>query len=389
MPKPMAALFAAFAFTFPFGFAVSGGMDDHLVEAPCPRKAPQSFDPGSVTVIEDDKPPCHIVFRPTGIQLRAVPDGSRPDPGSMVVRDSRGRLYTANAPGWEAVISVWDSRGEYVTSFGRPGEGPGELSGRLNIFIDGRDRLHVRDNSLGWSVFSTGHEFLWRVSANVMQGLVRTTVILDNGMALTSNDGYADRTRHFHLVDSAGALYRTFEPVGDELSRSGVSLWRTLAYGGGDTFWAGPALGDPRGYLIEEWGIDGRLRRAIRRDASWFDPRDEERRVAVEHLHIDESGLLYVVVVRATESFSEAIETARRQGQRLTREERSALTEAVVEMIDTRTGELLASEVYPVSEARESIPTQLFRGLKQGAVYSEGPDGFPFVNIVSVELEAR
>ena len=309
----------------------------------------------------------------------------------MVVRDSKGRFYSANASGWGGVISVWSARGEYVTSVGRAGEGPGELSdlGGLNIFIDGQDRLHVRDGSLAWSVFSPQHEFLRRVPSRAMGGFQRTTVILDNGMALTSNDGYADRTWYFHVVDSAGTLNRTFEPVGDALSRSRISLWRTLAYAGGDTFWAGPALGDPRGYLLEEWGIDGQLRRAFRRDASWFDPRDEEMRVAVEHLHIDDSGLLYVIVIRATAEFAEAMNRARRQGQRLTREERSALTEAVVEMIDTRTGKVLASEVYPVSEAREVIPTQLFRGLKQGAVYREGTDGLPFVDIVSVELQAR
>ena len=310
----------------------------------------------------------------------------------MVVRDSRGRFYSANARGWGGVIGVWNARGEYVTSVGRAGEGPGELTdrGRLSIFIDAEDRLHVRDGGFNWSVFSSEHEFLWRVPAHAMVGLPRTTVILDNGMALTSTDGYmSDRSRHFHLVDSAGALLRTFAPAEEEVSRSDGSLVRTLGYGGGGTFWAGPALGDPRGYLIEEWGIDGTLRRAFRRDASWFDPRDEDGRVAVESLHIDDSGLLYVIVARATEELAEAMKSARSQGRRLSREERSALTEAVIEMIDTRTGELLASEVYPYSEARASIPPELFRGVKQGAVYREGPDGMPSVEIVSVELESR
>ena len=310
----------------------------------------------------------------------------------MVVRDSKGRFYSANARGWGGVISVWNARGEYVTSVGRAGEGPGELTdrGRLSIFIDGDDRLHVRDGGFNWSVFSPEHEFLGRVPAQVMVGLQRTTVILDNGMALTSTDGYmSDRSRYFHLVRSAGDLFRTFGPVEEKVSRSDVSLVRTLGYGGGDTFWVGPALGDPRGYLIEEWGIDGTLRRAFRRDVSWFDPRDEDRRVAVESLHIDDSGLLYVVVARATEEYAEVMKRARSQGRRVSREERSELTEAVVEMIDTRTGELLASEVYPYSIARASIPPQLFRDVKQGAVYKEGPDGLPFVDIVSVELEAR
>ncbi len=309
----------------------------------------------------------------------------------MVVRDSQGRFYTANG-GWGPVISVWNPQGEYVTSFGREGEGPGELSDRgiLNIFIDGEDRLHVRDGSQAWSVFSPEHEFLRRAPSHVMGGFRRTTVILGNGEALTSNDGYmTDRSRYFRLVDSAGALQETFGPVEEKMSRSRVSLERTLAYGGGDTFWAGPAVGDPRGYLLEEWGVDGVLRRAFRREASWFDPGDEERRVGVEHLHIDDSGLLYIMVGRVTDDYAEAAKKARREGRRLSREERSALTEAVIEMIDTRTGELLASEVYPVSKAKQLVPSHLFRGVKQGAVYREGLDGLPLVDIVSVELEGR
>lgn len=387
-------LVVALAITSPFGVFVSGGLDGPSVDegVPCPRDPPRSSDPGSVIVVEDGRPPCRFVFQPTGTRFRSVPDGSRPDPGPMVVRDSEGRFYTANARGWEAVIGVWDPLGEYVTSFGGPGEGPGELSdlGALNIFIDGRDRLHVRDGSLSWSVFSPQHEFLWRVPANVMNGLRPATVILDNGTAVTSNDGYESRDWYFHIVDSTGALHGTVGPVDAGLRGTRVRLQRTLAYGGGDTFWAGPAPGDPRGYVVEEWGIDGELRRAFHRDASWFlEARDEERRMAVEYLHIDETGLLYVIVTRATREFAEAMNNARRQGQRLTREEMSALTEAVVEMVDTRTGELLASEVYPVSEARQLIPTRLFRGLKQGAVYREDLDGFPAVDIVSVELAAR
>ena len=393
MPKPHPALFGTLALAFLFTLGVCGRIDAQSGDArPCPRKTPRSFAPGSVTLVKDEKPPCRIVFRAAGVRLDADPDGTRPDPGNLVVRDSRGRFYSANSPGWHPAISVWNPNGEYVTSFGRGGEGPGELSGRgrLNVFVDGGDRLHVRDGAFNWSVFSPDHEFLWRVPAHVMRGLLPQTVILDNGMALTAVDGYmSDRTRHFHLVDSAGALDRAFGPVERELSLSESSLLRTLAYGGGETFWAGPAQGDSRGYLLEEWGIDGTLRRALLREAAWFDPRDEEGRVAVEHLHIDDGGLLYVIVVRATDGFAEAVERARREGRRLSREERSAITEAVIEMIDTRTGELLASEAHPVSSARTSIPTQLFRGLKQGAVYKEEPGGLPFVDIVSVELEAR
>ena len=106
--------------------------------------------------IEDREPPCRFVFRPTGVRLEAVVDGSRPDPGTVVLMDGLGRFYSANARGYDAVISVWNPEGEYLTSFGREGEGPGECTvrGMLSLYLDGRNQLHVRDGGLSWSALA-------------------------------------------------------------------------------------------------------------------------------------------------------------------------------------------------------------------------------------------
>ena len=53
--------------------------------------------------------------------------------------------------------------------------------------------------------------------------------------------------------------------------------------------------------------------------------------------------------------------------------------------IDTRSGELLASDPYPASRAREILPT-LFRGLLVGYRYRIGEGGLPFVEIVELQL---
>ena len=71
----------------------------------------------------------------------------------------------------------------------------------------------------------------------------------------------------------------------------------------------------------------------------------------------------------------------------MARDRRDALTEAVVEVIDTRSGELLVSEVYSVPRFRELMPHGLFRGSLRGFRYEVGDDGLPFVEIVRVELE--
>ena len=378
-------------------FTVAGGGDAIYVEGnaqkaiPCPRKPPRDFTVGSITAIKDKELPCRLDFRKTGVRLNPVADGSRPDPGRRVLRDSSGRFHSTNAPGFQSVISVWDEAGRYLTSFGRVGEGPGEFSGRggMTLFTDDESKLYVRDGAGSWSVFSRDQEFLGRVPIRVSGALVseRSAVVLDDGTALGSNDGYvSDRTYYFFFVDSAGTLGRTFGPVKEELSGSRRSLQRPIAYGGGDTFWAGPAEGSKDGYVLEEWGVDGELRRSFRRDASWYEWREDRRAsTSVLQLHVGGGGLLYVMVSRPTEEFVKAL----REGRRLSRAERDELAEVVLEVIDTKSGELLASETHPNTRAREFLPRGLFRGAMLGYRYQEGPDGLPFVEMVAVELVAR
>ena len=352
---------------------------------PCSRQAERSFVVGDVTEVSDRTPPCRIEFRETGVRLETVADGSRPDPGLNVLMDSDGRFVSANAPGWNSVISIWDSRGRYVSSLGREGEGPGELSSRgaLTLLIDSSNNLHVRDGASSWSVFSPDHEFLRRVPAQLMGGLPGTTIILDDGSAVASDGLGPDAGHYFRMVDSTGALRRTFGPVNRRSTGTGG---RPITYAGGQTFWAGPAEEGGDAYVLEEWGVDGELRRTLRRDVSWY--RWNGNRHAspgVRYLHISQGGILYAMISRPTEDYARAWE----RGD-MSREQRDLLTEIVVEVIDTRSGELLASEVYPASRARDILPRGLFRGSLLGYRYKQGKDDLlPFVEIIEVELAPR
>lgn len=362
----------------------------------CARQPERTFPVGSVTEVNDREPPCGIEFHDTGIRLESVADGSRPDPGQTVLVDSNGRFITANAPGWSAAISVWDARGRYLSSFGREGEGPGEFSGRgmMSLFIDGRDNLHVRHGFSGWSVFSPRHEFIRSLPRHKVGGGDWTTVLLDDGSVLDSEgrDGHL-----FRMADSTGSVARTFGTVGDGSSGRGA---RRISHAGGDTFWAGPGEEGADAYLLEEWGIDGTLRRKLRRDISWYRWRGErDLSPQVVQLHIARGGLLYVLIFRPTEEYINEYEKARQRHRHgigvepadLEEEEErlNALIEFVIEVIDTKSGELLASDVYRSSEGREIIPWGLFRGSLRGYRYKEGESGMPFVEIVTVELVAR
>lgn len=363
---------------------------------PCPRAPERSVAAGGVIEITDRNLPCRIEFRETGVRLESAADGSRPDPGPTVVVDSNGRFFSANAIGWGATISLWDSRGGYLSSFGGEGDGPGELRqrGAMDLLIDGRDNVHIRDGAFRWSVFSPEQQFLRRVSARAMGGLAWTTVILDDGSALSS-DGLVSPEYRFQVADSTGALARSFGPVGDGAAGRGP---RPISHGGGDTFWAGPGHEGADAYILEEWGLDGTLRRTMRRNASWFRwDGPSELAPRVTQLHVARGGLLYVVVWRPTDEYEKEYERAqrgRRGGidlQGLEEEERrmEEMTELVLEVIDTRSGRLLASDAHRTSDMRDTLPLGMFRGSLQGYRYGESEGGLPYVEIVTLELRAR
>ena len=374
---------------------VQSGYASQARPSPCPTDPGRSVASGSVIEIRDRNPPCRIEFHETAIRLEASVDGSRPDPGMTVVVDSNGRYYSGNAPGWRAVISVWDSRGRYLSSFGGEGEGPGELSARggLRLFIDGRDNLHVRDGRLRWSVFSPEQEFLRSGGSNVMGGVEWTTVVLDDGSVLAS-DGLESGGYYFRVTDATGEQARQFGPVE---GGSSVRSERPISHGGGDTFWAGPEHGGASAYVLEEWGLDGTLRRTIRRDVSWYrwDGRIEHA-PRVTQVHADRGGLLYVVAWRPTDEYLKERERAsRRRGPvdfeavQREHERMDEFTELVLEVIDTRSGTLLASDRYVTSEARDVLPLGMFRGSLRGYRYKEDEGGLPYVEIVELALVAR
>ena len=190
------------------------------------------------------------------------------------------------------------------------------------------------------------------------------------------------RGHYFRMADSTGALIRAFGPVNPGSTGTGG---RPITHAGGETFWAGPAEEGADAYVLEEWGVDGELRRTLRRNVPYRWNGNRETSPVVRQLHISQGGLLYVMVVRPTDDYARALS----RGERVSREQRDLLTEIVLEVIDTKSGELLASEVYPASRAREVLPRGLFRRSLVGYRYVDDEDHLPFVEIIEVGLVAR
>lgn len=381
-----------------FALSVSGFATAQAQANPCPRSAPRSFPVGSEVVVNARETPCRIVFRPTGVRLEPVADGSRPDPGRSVVRDGMGRYYSANARGFLTNISVWGPDGAFLTSFGGTGEGPGEFPSAgsvLAVYLDGHDQLHVWAPG-SWSVFSADQEFLRRHPAPATRLLNREpmSAVLDDGTVLTGSGRDSDGKNFFRIVHPDGTHLQSFAPVDPAI------VWdeyqppeKLISYSGGETFWATanrPLTEDWEGWVAEEWTLDGEHRRTFRRRVPGYEMFEANGNVsgATAFMHVDgDADLLYAV-------FGELTQRGRERAKdpaRITPEERrSGLFTARVEMLDLRSGELLASEVYPVDAELETfMPWGAFRGTMEGYVYKETEAGLPVVEIVAIELVAK
>lgn len=400
----------------PVGLAAQDGET-----APCPRASGILVERGAIQDVTNE-PPCRLVFRRTGVRLTASPDGSRPDPGRLVVKDGRGRYYSTNADGWESTISVWSTDGAYLTSFGGAGEGPGEFRDEsLALFVDAGDSLHVLD-SRDWSVFTPEHEFARQVPARQMGSAnlldeQETFFLYYDGRILASSPHPSTDSSYFRIVNRDGSLDRTFG-TSDEGTGAGGHYGhdRAMAYSAGyKYFWAAPSLEGADEYVLEEWDVTGAeglpaearrpgIVRSLRRHQPWFKwTGNRNGSPAVRSLHITLDELLVVQVWRPTEEYAEAMERydeiMREGGTGWTPEldrEMGALvaelTHAVVEVIDVRSAQLLASHAYPVGEVMRGdalLPMRFFRNEMTGYVYGIGGDGLPYVEIVEGVLEKK
>jgi hypothetical protein len=365
-------------------------------------------------VIPDVDAPCTLVFEESGVQLLPDSAGTRPDPGRRVVRDSRGIHYSANATGFPATVAVWAADGTYMRTMGRPGEGPGELStrGALGLYMDSRDRVHVRDGGISWSVFTPAFEFERKVPL-ARGGTTDQTAVLDDGTILMADAGSSGGQKVFRVmaidtldlpaangprVLSAATSIREFGEVDAAKVAAGARAERPIAYAGGASFWAAPGAWDGTGYTLEEWSTDGTLLRTIRRDVPWFPvgakPPERVREgqprsntpppPAFGQIHLDAEGLLITFIGVANDRWRPE------QGSFAEREAaQEEMYDAVVEVIDTRAGALLASERMLAADALSRIAHWFFSGQASGYRVEETPLGLPVVKILDYRLVAR
>jgi hypothetical protein len=239
--------------------------------------------------------PERIKYKPTCAQCRVeltklVSFGSASDPvlikAMRPARDSRGRYFAAAAG--ELKVVVFDSTGKYLTSFGRAGQGPGELGsavsipgaglvgGITRILVGSGDSIFVFHEPKSVSVFAPDLKFARRVRVpGTDQGAPGTAAVLRSGFVLEQNVLTPELIGlPFHVLNDSGRVVRSFGGNGRRvlmgtadlpnatlpfaMSRDERSLWVTA---------------DFEGFTLREWRLDGTPLRTVQVvDVPWMHP---------------------------------------------------------------------------------------------------------------------
>ena len=392
--------------------------------APCRRPPAKQFAPGAVVAINGvTTPPCQLVVQATGVVLRADPEGKISNILRSVARDSRGRYYTSAGFG---EVTVWGPDGKVLRNFGRLGGGPGEFAkGILSISVDPTDNIYVKDNSLKWHVFSPDYAHLRSVGANGMAHPPEASVFFAPFTLLTSQLPYGMMGHDFAIFDFSGkpeSGKAVYAPGGAGVgsvppfvrgfgSRPGVAGGRYARYISAPVngaFWAGPPAEGGRGYELQLIGLDGTVKRTVRRSVSWWKPGTDVTRpsnspsehesaeepelapppTAILAMRHDGSGLVYVMTRVTSTRWGPAIAKER------DREAQEALVLAAldiyIEVIDTDAGVVIASSgPTPGTQALLTAVQGWFTKGWSGYRMSRDADGLPSVVMLEVSLRGK
>jgi hypothetical protein len=334
---------------------------------------------GVVTI--EDKVVCQACGMVLGPPV-TLADGNgapvRSGPPASIVENSRGEFiaaYGRDLPG------IYDSRGGFVRSIGRSGEGPGEFRSAEIILLGDADSLLIIDRGLQ-RLTLLSPEGRYVRSAPIPDGTYSAARTIDGKVVLMAQ--VPDRARFakpFHVLDRLGNYVLSFGE-GDGTAIPGqtppLSRWVRAAARGG--FWSVPVHGN---YLIERWSTDGVRQGAYRRVAEWF-PTSGTRRLSFSRdlpptpqilsIAEDEGGIVWIAIRVADANWRSAVRwDSRRAGEQALRpviEDRSKAFDVIIEAVDVANAQLVARERLDVGWASFTGDNRLMtvRDLSDGNI---------------------
>ena len=142
----------------------------------------------------------------------------------LVRTDSKGYIYVHDRR--RADVRVFDESGQYVTTIGKRGKGPGEMREIVSMHVDDRDRLIVADrDSRRFTIFSDlGAQFETKAFAVDLRGVPHPILSLENSFVLKYVRRYDDPeqllpyiadTKTLHHYDMALNPSEAFAELGE------------------------------------------------------------------------------------------------------------------------------------------------------------------------------
>jgi len=339
----------------PFEELQEGALDPCRVSEP-----PVAPLPGEPLVLDrTDGFPCVLVEMPTELRIEPPASDTVPSPSRQLVLMESGRFVSTAQPTTQGTIIQWDHDGTLLRSYGSRGDGPGEFAGGGDLLLipGPGDSIYVVDDRATWSVFDSELAFA-RSFSGLSSGRVRGGVhVTSSGQVLTTGPTIAGgEPGALNLMDLDGAPLSPFGSLArssdgpDRAPYPRQSAYDPSTY----TVWVAPADGAPGPLVLEEWTLDGELRRVIRREAPWFpeggyppvDDPSEPPMPTYVLLHLDGEGLLWVVATvrsdawRAPGRLSSPLQGAVRDTVRIRTD-----YEVRVEVLDVNAGEVVASTI--------------------------------------------
>lgn len=299
---------------------------------------------------------------------------------ALLARASGGRWLLATMDKSPGVVAVYDDKGMLLTRFSRKGEGPGEHMAVHAMVVGRGDTVHLFDNALRrHSIFSPSFKFIGSAS---MPGSVLHALETSNG-SLVVNASFPSPTMvgfPLHQMGSGGGIAKSFGvDVPRFRSDDQFLLTRAVAAANDGMVWAVPRLR----YEPSLWSLDGKVME-LQRQAAWFPPvfspesPGGPRRPTpwVGGVWHDGRDHLWVLLNVPDPNWRPMTPPP---GERRPPIDMDRQYDTIIEVIHTRTGELLGSQRFG------ELLGQLLPG---GFVvhYRENAEGEPYLDVWQLRL---
>lgn len=267
-----------------------------------------------------------------------------------VYRDALGRIWVFGDDGMPA---VFDSRGKFLATVGRKGEGPGEFRSPRSIILVPGDSVGVLEDNGRLTIYTPSLKFVRTLQAPLRQVFSSVVVRWPNVIVVSAMISTRDRAGFpLHIVDLSGpkpSIVKSFGSDGVMRPRESMAALLssvTKTRSGGLLF--SPA----RRYSIVEYGRDLREKAKFDRLPEWFRedsnllPGGPSKPPSPVFLGAsqDDTGMLWAFINRPSDQHSAAWKEFPRQGRDAPASTIAwhMLYDTRLEIIDPRTRQVIA-----------------------------------------------